>query len=135
MNHSRSFQRSSYNRCIRWRLLSVSQRTRIAPTQMSHIPRILVAGLGNLPHPGTRHRQVFTLVPLLFQADFWLRSVGQLIIDELAWRTGIKMSSERDGLMGESTVCIGDTPIMLMLYKSSELPVDSLPLRYTHIYL
>ncbi|KAJ7461737.1 peptidyl-tRNA hydrolase, partial [Mycena galericulata] len=70
---------------------------------MSHIPRLLVAGLGNLPFPNTRH------------------SLGQLIVDELAWRTGIRMSSERDGLSGESTVTLGDARFQLTLYKSKHL--------------
>ncbi|KAJ7451785.1 peptidyl-tRNA hydrolase [Mycena galericulata] len=70
---------------------------------MSHIPKILVAGLGNLPYPGTRH------------------SLGQHIIDELAWRTGIRMSSERDGFSGQGTVTLGETPMELTLYKSKQL--------------
>ncbi|KAJ7646888.1 peptidyl-tRNA hydrolase [Roridomyces roridus] len=44
-----------------------------------------------------------------------------MIIDELAWRTGIKMSSERDGFAGEATVTIGSTPVTLTLYKSKQL--------------
>ncbi|KAJ7761111.1 peptidyl-tRNA hydrolase [Mycena metata] len=70
---------------------------------MAHLPRLLVAGLGNLPFPNTRH------------------SLGQLIIDELAGRTGIRMSSDRDGFLGESTVTLGSTPLVLMLYKSKHL--------------
>ncbi|KAJ7774481.1 peptidyl-tRNA hydrolase [Mycena maculata] len=70
---------------------------------MSHIPRVLVAGLGNLPFPNTRH------------------SVGQLIIDELAWRTGISLSSERDGFSGDATVSLGETRLLLTLYKSKHL--------------
>ncbi|KAJ6498866.1 hypothetical protein C8R45DRAFT_96788 [Mycena sanguinolenta] len=45
---------------------------------MSHIPKLLVTGLGILPYPSTRH------------------SLGQLIVDELASRTGIRMTSNRD---------------------------------------
>ncbi|KAF7357766.1 Peptidyl-tRNA hydrolase [Mycena venus] len=70
---------------------------------MSHIPKLLVAGLGNLPYPGTRH------------------SVGQLIVDELARRTGIRMSSDRDGFSGESIVTLGTTPLSLTLFKSKHL--------------
>ncbi|KAJ6594357.1 peptidyl-tRNA hydrolase [Mycena capillaripes] len=70
---------------------------------MSHISKLLVAGLGNLPFPNTRH------------------SLGQLIIDELAWRTGISMSSDRDGFSGQSTVTLGKTRLELTLYKSKHL--------------
>ncbi|KAJ7045935.1 peptidyl-tRNA hydrolase [Mycena alexandri] len=70
---------------------------------MTHLPRLLVAGLGNLPFPNTRH------------------SLGQLIIDELAGRTGIRMPSDRDGFSGESTITLGSTPLVLTLYKSKHL--------------
>ncbi|KAJ7198576.1 peptidyl-tRNA hydrolase [Mycena pura] len=70
---------------------------------MAHIPRLLVAGLGNLPYSNTRH------------------SLGQFIIDELAWRTGIQMSPERDGFSGEGTVMLGETYLSLTLYKSKHL--------------
>ncbi|KAJ7187773.1 peptidyl-tRNA hydrolase [Mycena filopes] len=70
---------------------------------MAHLPRLLVAGLGNMPFPNTRH------------------SLGQLIIDELAYRTGIRMSSDRDGFSGESTITLGSTPLVLTLYKSKHL--------------
>ncbi|KAJ7982849.1 peptidyl-tRNA hydrolase [Mycena polygramma] len=70
---------------------------------MSTLPKLLVAGLGNLPYPATRH------------------SLGQLIIDELAMRTGIRMSPERDGFSGESTVTLGQTRLALTLYKSKHL--------------
>ncbi|KAJ7879131.1 peptidyl-tRNA hydrolase [Mycena leptocephala] len=64
---------------------------------------LLVVGLGNLPYPNTRH------------------SLGQLIIDELAWRTGIRMSPDRDGFSGESTIILGKTPLTLTLFKSKHL--------------
>ncbi|KAK7005895.1 peptidyl-tRNA hydrolase [Favolaschia claudopus] len=70
---------------------------------MSHLPKILVAGLGNLPYPNTRH------------------SIGQLIIDQLSSRTGIRLSSDRDGLSGESVVTLGNTPLDLTLFKSKHL--------------
>ncbi|KAJ6494969.1 peptidyl-tRNA hydrolase [Mycena vulgaris] len=70
---------------------------------MAYTPRILVAGLGNLPYPNTRH------------------SLGQLIIDELAWRTGIRMSSDRDGFSGDGVVMLGETRMALTLYKSKHL--------------
>ncbi|KAJ7267547.1 peptidyl-tRNA hydrolase [Mycena haematopus] len=69
---------------------------------MSHLPRLLVAGLGNAPYPNTRH------------------SLGQLIINELALRTGIRISSTRDGLSGESIVTLGNTPLALTLFKSNQ---------------
>ncbi|KAF7321930.1 Peptidyl-tRNA hydrolase [Mycena kentingensis (nom. inval.)] len=64
------------------------------------LPHLLVAGLGNLPHPGTRH------------------SLGQHLIDELAWRTGIQLTPERDGFAGSGTVTLGDTSFWLTLFKS-----------------
>ncbi|KAJ6625737.1 peptidyl-tRNA hydrolase [Mycena sp. CBHHK59/15] len=67
------------------------------------IPRVLVAGLGNLPYPGTRH------------------SLGQLIVDGLAARTGIRMSAERGGFSGTGTVTLGETRVALKLYKSKQL--------------
>ncbi|KAJ7135478.1 peptidyl-tRNA hydrolase [Mycena crocata] len=70
---------------------------------MSHLPRVLVAGLGNLPYPNTRH------------------SLGQLIIDQVAWRTGTRMTSEHDGFVGENTVTLGETHFALTLYKSKHL--------------
>ncbi|KAJ7634635.1 peptidyl-tRNA hydrolase [Roridomyces roridus] len=71
---------------------------------MSTVPRLLVAGLGNLPYPNTRH------------------SLGQLIIDELAWRTGIQLSSDRDGFCGHGqNVSLGETRVDLVLYKSKHL--------------
>ncbi|KAF7315780.1 hypothetical protein MIND_00094000 [Mycena indigotica] len=70
---------------------------------MSSVPRLLVAGLGNLPFPNTRH------------------SLGQLVIDQLAWRTGIRMAAERDGFSGEATVYLGGTLLSLTLYKSKHL--------------
>ncbi|KAF8199862.1 peptidyl-tRNA hydrolase [Mycena galopus ATCC 62051] len=70
---------------------------------MSHLPKLLVAGLGNFPYPNTRH------------------SLGQLIIDELAFRTGIRISSTRGGFSGESIVTLGKTPVALTLFKSKQL--------------
>ncbi|KAF5386150.1 hypothetical protein D9615_002592 [Tricholomella constricta] len=67
------------------------------------IPRILVVGLGNLPYPMTRH------------------SVGQVIIDSLASRLGIHMSAERNGILGQGNVTIGETMVSLHLFKSKAL--------------
>jgi PTH1 family peptidyl-tRNA hydrolase len=87
---------------------------------MSHIPKLLVVGLGNLPYPNTRHRyftQCFSKNE--FTEGSMGSSLGQLIIDELAWRTGIRMSPDRDGFSGESTIILGKTPLTLTLFKSS----------------
>ncbi|KAJ3994832.1 peptidyl-tRNA hydrolase [Lentinula boryana] len=67
---------------------------------MSATPQILVAALGNLPMPLTRH------------------SLGQYVLDALALRLGIRMSSERKGIVGRGNVILGDTPVSLILYKS-----------------
>ncbi|KAK7060993.1 hypothetical protein VNI00_000728 [Paramarasmius palmivorus] len=50
--------------------------------------------------PGTRH------------------SLGQLVVDGLADRLGIRMSSDRKGVIGRDIVTIGDTDVQLTLYKS-----------------
>ncbi|KAJ7739060.1 peptidyl-tRNA hydrolase [Mycena maculata] len=66
---------------------------------MSHIPKLLVTGLGNVSYPGARN------------------SVGHLLIDELASRTGISLSHGKRGFAGEGIVTLGQTPIDLTLYK------------------
>ncbi|KAF5387307.1 hypothetical protein D9757_005773 [Collybiopsis confluens] len=63
-------------------------------------PQIVIAALGNLPMPLTRH------------------SLGQYVLDALASRLGIRMSSEKNGIIGRGTVTVGDTPVSLILYKS-----------------
>ncbi|ESK96481.1 peptidyl-trna hydrolase [Moniliophthora roreri MCA 2997] len=63
-------------------------------------PQIIVVGLGNLPLPGTRH------------------SLGQLVIDALSDRLGIRMSSDRKGVIGRDIITIGETNVQLTLYKS-----------------
>ncbi|RDB16686.1 putative peptidyl-tRNA hydrolase [Hypsizygus marmoreus] len=67
------------------------------------IPKILVVGLGNLPFPYTRH------------------SIGQFIVDSLASRLGIHMSSERNGISGQGNVLVGETLVSLTLFKSKSL--------------
>ncbi|KAF8893465.1 peptidyl-tRNA hydrolase [Infundibulicybe gibba] len=67
------------------------------------IPKILVVGLGNLPFPVTRH------------------SVGQRIVDSLASRLGIHMSSDRGGYSGQRDVMLGDILVSLTLFKSKSL--------------
>ncbi|KAF9264105.1 peptidyl-tRNA hydrolase [Marasmius fiardii PR-910] len=66
----------------------------------SQPPQVLVVGLGNLPLPGTRH------------------SLGQHVLDALASRLEIRMSSERKGISGTDLVIIGETPVQLTLFKS-----------------
>ncbi|EPQ56941.1 peptidyl-tRNA hydrolase [Gloeophyllum trabeum ATCC 11539] len=65
--------------------------------------RILVVGLGNTPLPGTRH------------------SVGHLIIDALACKLGVRLSSERGGFTGTTTIDIGSTPVTITLFKPKAL--------------
>ncbi|KAF9556685.1 peptidyl-tRNA hydrolase, partial [Agrocybe pediades] len=64
---------------------------------------LFIAGLGNLPYPATRH------------------SVGQLVIDALAMRLGIRMQSDRGGFSGQGNVYIGETSVHVTLYKSKSL--------------
>ncbi|KAF9050030.1 peptidyl-tRNA hydrolase [Panaeolus papilionaceus] len=66
------------------------------------VPRLFIAGLGNLPYPNTRH------------------SIGQLVVDALAERLGLRMRPTRDGFISTGEVFIGDTTVDLTLYKSSE---------------
>jgi PTH1 family peptidyl-tRNA hydrolase len=94
---------------------------------MTHIPKLLVAGLGNLPYPNTRHRyftQSFFFEERVTEGSMRY-SLGQLLIDELSWRTGIRMSPDRDGFSGESTVILGKTPLTLTLFKSSTSSYES----------
>ncbi|KAJ3503232.1 hypothetical protein NLJ89_g8524 [Agrocybe chaxingu] len=70
---------------------------------VSSIPRLFIAGLGNIPYPLTRH------------------SVGQLVVDALAHRLGIRMASVRGGYSGHGTALIGDTLVDLTLFKSRSL--------------
>ncbi|KAF9467388.1 peptidyl-tRNA hydrolase [Collybia nuda] len=67
------------------------------------IPQLIVVGLGNLPYPMTRH------------------SIGQLIVDSLAYRLGIHMSPDRAGVSGQANVTVGDTLMSLTLFKSKSL--------------
>ncbi|KAL0956654.1 hypothetical protein HGRIS_002786 [Hohenbuehelia grisea] len=67
------------------------------------LPRIFVAGLGNITHPATRH------------------SLGQVIVDSLAARLGITMSSSMGGRAGDADVRLGDNLVSVTLYKSNSL--------------
>jgi len=66
------------------------------------IPQILIVGLGNLAMPMTRH------------------SVGHLIIDSLASRLGICMTSDRamGGIIGHTTTTFGEDLVSVTLFKS-----------------
>lgn len=69
------------------------------------LPQLLVVGLGNLPFPQTRH------------------SIGHLIIDALAARLHIHMSTDRTmgGVTGHSKVTLGETAVSLTLLKPKPL--------------
>ncbi|KAJ3576775.1 hypothetical protein NP233_g227 [Leucocoprinus birnbaumii] len=67
------------------------------------IPQVLVVGLGNLPLPLTRH------------------SVGHLIVDSIAERLGIKLSSQKGGYAGQGQVQLGEKQVLLTLFKSKSL--------------
>ncbi|KAH9946930.1 peptidyl-tRNA hydrolase [Amylocystis lapponica] len=73
---------------------------------MSVASHFLVVGLGNLPYPMTRH------------------SVGHLIIDSLAARLGMSLSSDRacNGLKATRTgIMFGQTSATLTLFKPKAL--------------
>lgn len=88
------------------------------------IPRLFVAGLGNLPYPTSRHRCVQFCTNhrnhVLNKRVALPKSVGQLAIDGLASRLGIHMSSVRGGISGQATVYVGETLVDLTLFKSSK---------------
>ncbi|KAF8825735.1 hypothetical protein HHX47_DHR6000267 [Lentinula edodes] len=91
---------------------------------MTAIPQILIAALGNLPMPLTRHRCVpsptFVSLyrPIIVEQNY---SLGQYVLDAMAIRLGIRMSSDRKGIIGQGIVTLGDTPVSLILYKSTLL--------------
>ncbi|KAI0373987.1 peptidyl-tRNA hydrolase [Pilatotrama ljubarskyi] len=63
----------------------------------------LVAGLGNITHPMTRH------------------SIGHHIIDVLASRLGIHLSPDRAGYAARTNVQIGQDTVTLTLFKPKAL--------------
>ncbi|KAI0310653.1 peptidyl-tRNA hydrolase [Amylostereum chailletii] len=65
--------------------------------------RILIAGLGNLPLPLTRH------------------SVGHFVVDSLATRLGVKLSSKFGGSYGQTNILVDGSPLTLSLYKPNAL--------------
>ncbi|KAL0067742.1 hypothetical protein AAF712_005182 [Marasmius tenuissimus] len=68
----------------------------------AQVPQILVVGLGNLPLPATRH------------------SLGHLVVDSLAARLGIRLTSERKGIAGSDFISIGETTVQLTLFKPKQ---------------
>ncbi|KAI4517751.1 peptidyl-tRNA hydrolase [Schizophyllum commune Loenen D] len=62
--------------------------------------QLFIAGLGNMTHPATRH------------------SVGQIIMDGLAARLGIRIESCRNGFVGTGRMTLGDNVGMVTLYKT-----------------
>ncbi|KAI9453645.1 peptidyl-tRNA hydrolase [Russula earlei] len=65
--------------------------------------RVLIVGLGNLTHPLTRH------------------SVGQLAVDSLSTRLGVRLSLNKSigGYFSETTLDIHGKPFIIGLYKTS----------------
>jgi PTH1 family peptidyl-tRNA hydrolase len=74
-------------------------------TISAKFPQLLLVGLGNLPFPNTRH------------------SVGHLIVDALAQRFGIRMTTNKaiGGIIGRSNVLLGDLNTDLTLFKPKPL--------------
>ncbi|EIW63264.1 peptidyl-tRNA hydrolase [Trametes versicolor FP-101664 SS1] len=66
-------------------------------------PHFLIAGLGNITHPMTRH------------------SIGHYIVDALASRLGIRLSSDRAGYAARTDVQIGPDTVTLTLFKPKAL--------------
>jgi len=63
-------------------------------------PHVFIAGLGNISYPITRH------------------SLGQLVIDALASRLGVTMSSDKAGYTGRKDLLVRNTQMTLTLFKS-----------------
>jgi len=51
-------------------------------------------------------------------------SLGQLVIDALATRLGVRMSTDRRGIIGSDTVSLSGIPARLTLFKSSASPLS-----------
>jgi hypothetical protein len=83
--------------------------------------RALVVGLGNLTHPLTRHRHVlFPSTHLCFVLFILLSSVGQLALDSLSARVGVRLSPDKSlgGYYAESKMDMGGRPFAIGLYKT-----------------
>ncbi|KAI0663466.1 peptidyl-tRNA hydrolase [Cubamyces menziesii] len=66
-------------------------------------PQFLVVGLGNITHPMTRH------------------SIGHYIIDTLASRLGVHLSSERNGYAARTDFQVGEGSVAINLFKPKAL--------------
>lgn len=84
---------------------------------MTSIPHLFIAGLGNFPYPITRHRLAFQNQTKKLPDSS--NSIGQFVIDALASRLGIRMSSVKGGYSGQGRLLVGDTVVALTLFKSS----------------
>jgi PTH1 family peptidyl-tRNA hydrolase len=82
--------------------------------------RVLIAGLGNLTHPLTRHRRVFFLCTAVFLLFIPRSSVGQLALDSLATRLGVRLSPDKSigGYYAETNIEIHGRAFILGLYKT-----------------
>ena len=82
--------------------------------------RILVVGLGNLSHPQTRHRHGFSLLHVRFVLFILLYSVGQLALDSLSSRLGVRLSPDKSlvGYYAEAEIDIDGRPFAVGLYKT-----------------
>ena len=103
---------------------------------LSSIPHLFIAGLGNLPYPITRHRLVFHKLKGYshYLAHKFFNSIGQLVIDALASRLGVRMSSDRAGYFGRRDLLVGDTMMRLTLFKSSARVTSLSKNLYTKMY-
>ena len=83
--------------------------------------RVLVVGLGNLTHPSTRHRHViFIFLSFISVLLILLISVGQLALDSLSTRLGIRLSPDRSlgGYYAETEIDMGGRSFVIGLYKT-----------------
>ncbi|KAI0823693.1 peptidyl-tRNA hydrolase [Trametes gibbosa] len=75
---------------------------KFSPALMAH-SHFLVAGLGNITHPMTRH------------------SIGHHVVDVLASRLGIHLCSDRTGFSAKADMQIGSDAVTVTLYKPKAL--------------
>jgi len=107
-------------------LVSVDVRTHGYPPPSNYLfghcmaSRILIVGLGNLSHPLTRHRQAFSLLHVRFVLFILLYSVGQLALDSLSSRLGVRLSPDKPlgGYYAEAKIDIDGKPFAVGLYKT-----------------
>lgn len=81
--------------------------------------QLVIVGLGNLPLPRTRHRYALFLSVQQNWSNVCLNSVGNLIIDALAARWGVRLSTNRSmgGTYGKVDALIGDEMLSVTLLK------------------